>query len=434
MEKKKIIIISIIAFLGILLIGGVTYSWFNYTGVSNVNNTVIAGDIRMNVTEGSDILTLPNVFPETKEEAREREDNTLTFTVSGTNETGKAILYNILLSEGTTKSGKTRFRDNEIMFDLVEIVNNNEVYLVEAESYETLNNTNIYDNIIPASTTNVSHTYKLRAWINENVIISETEEGDHVYHPSDYKDLYATIKIGVRGNTVSGESYTVTFDANGGTVGVSTKNVIVGQNYGYLPTPTKEGYTFLGWNGKNLLNLNINRSNPSSVVMSNTTERTFEPNTYVVGLAFNNYYSPIAVLNHDISNNSVKLSARSGYGVGFPLLSSSNKTYTLSFDTDSTAYRGYSFLFYTSAGALISYSNYSVTNNHVTRTFTTPNSTYYLVIVFYGSDANTNITLSNIQLEEGNTATEWEPYFVTNDVKVIQEKNHTLKAIWQANS
>jgi len=113
MEKKKIIIISIIAFLGILLIGGVTYSWFNYTGVSNVSNTIIAGDIRMNVTEGSDTLTLPNVFPETKEEAREREDNTLTFTVSGTNETGKAILYNILLSEGTTKSGKTRFRDNE---------------------------------------------------------------------------------------------------------------------------------------------------------------------------------------------------------------------------------------------------------------------------------------------------------------------------------
>ena len=406
MEKKKIIIISIIAFLGILLIGGVTYSWFNYTGVSNVSNTIIAGDIRMNVTEGSDTLTLPNVFPETKEEAREREDNTLTFTVSGTNETGKAILYNILLSEGTTKSGKTRFRDNEIMFDLVEIINNNEVYLVEAVSYETLNNTNIYDNIIPASTTNVSHTYKLRAWINENVIISETEEGDHVYHPSDYKDLYATIKIGVRGNTVSGESYTVTFDADGGVVPISTKNVIVGQNYGYLPTPTKEGYTFLGWNGKNLLDLRNLRTYSNvtisdGVVIQNIADsktslqwkiQRFLNGTYVntpYSYVMNNIGIVILPFKKDSSFNAIR------FGL--------NGT-----ERDTTP---------------MYYLNDDILDN-----------VDYVLSFNVTNTTQGSISWNNMQIEEGTTATEYEPYYVTSNVKVTQEKNHTLKAIWQANS
>ena len=47
---------------------------------------------------------------------------------------------------------------------------------------------------------------------------------------------------------------TVTFDANGGTVSQTSKEVTYGTNYGTLPTPTKSGATFLGWNGKNLLN------------------------------------------------------------------------------------------------------------------------------------------------------------------------------------
>ena len=43
------------------------------------------------------------------------------------------------------------------------------------------------------------------------------------------------------------ESYKVTFDANGGKVSTSTKNVIFGNTYGTLPTPTRTGYTFDGW-------------------------------------------------------------------------------------------------------------------------------------------------------------------------------------------
>ena len=43
------------------------------------------------------------------------------------------------------------------------------------------------------------------------------------------------------------KSYTITFDSQGGTVSISSKVVIFGQEIGTLPTPTKPGYTFMGW-------------------------------------------------------------------------------------------------------------------------------------------------------------------------------------------
>lgn len=41
--------------------------------------------------------------------------------------------------------------------------------------------------------------------------------------------------------------YTITFNANGGTVSQSSKTVQQGEKYGTLPTPVRDGYTFNGW-------------------------------------------------------------------------------------------------------------------------------------------------------------------------------------------
>lgn len=43
------------------------------------------------------------------------------------------------------------------------------------------------------------------------------------------------------------KTYTVYFDANGGTVSIEEKAVIFTKAYGELPTPEKEGYEFVGW-------------------------------------------------------------------------------------------------------------------------------------------------------------------------------------------
>ena len=37
---------------------------------------------------------------------------------------------------------------------------------------------------------------------------------------------------------------------------IPSKKVKIGRTYGELPIPTREGYTFKGWNGKNLLDYN----------------------------------------------------------------------------------------------------------------------------------------------------------------------------------
>lgn len=42
-------------------------------------------------------------------------------------------------------------------------------------------------------------------------------------------------------------TYTVTFDANGGVCDTVSKEVTYDSTYGELPTPTRDGYTFLGW-------------------------------------------------------------------------------------------------------------------------------------------------------------------------------------------
>lgn len=46
---------------------------------------------------------------------------------------------------------------------------------------------------------------------------------------------------------VDGCIKTLTFDSNGGEVSPTTKNIAVGEAYGELPVPTKEGYAFVGW-------------------------------------------------------------------------------------------------------------------------------------------------------------------------------------------
>lgn len=42
-------------------------------------------------------------------------------------------------------------------------------------------------------------------------------------------------------------TYTVTLNANGGTGGNTSKNVIFGNTYGALPVPVRNGYIFQGW-------------------------------------------------------------------------------------------------------------------------------------------------------------------------------------------
>ena len=62
----------------------------------------------------------------------------------------------------------------------------------------------------------------------------------------------ATDVVSITANTTlyahwTPNTYTVTFNANGGTTPTATKDVTYASAYGTLPTPTRTGYAFLGW-------------------------------------------------------------------------------------------------------------------------------------------------------------------------------------------
>ena len=148
--KKKSLVISMVLIVVLLL--GIAYAWFNYRAEGS-DNKLIAGDIYLNFDVNGNGINLTSVFPETKEEARNRNDNYMTFTIRGVNTTGKTVYYEILLNEGEDIDGKDRFKADELVFDLVEVgENNSETVLLDAVSFNDLNSHRIYVDRVDSGT------------------------------------------------------------------------------------------------------------------------------------------------------------------------------------------------------------------------------------------------------------------------------------------
>ena len=203
---------------------------------------------------------------------------------------------------------------------------------------------------------------------------------------------------------------TVTFNPDGGAIpegtdwtgsgSSATKSVTVGLSYGELPVPVKEGYTFLGWNGKNLINVDdYNITFSSQYYMDNIPQPkyVFTPSTSYV-LSF----------DHVVRSASNSIYASVGYGeTGYQTDIKMGEAYTgsdrqvLTFTTPATF------------------------------TYTPANAAFRFVRM--SSSGNANVDISKVQLETGSTATDYEPYYITETTKVVQTGNHSLKAIWEEN-
>ena len=186
---------------------------------------------------------------------------------------------------------------------------------------------------------------------------------------------------------------TVTFDPQGGQLDQTTKQVIPNDTYGTLPTPTREGYTFMGWNGKNLINANLYKgvyeingqiqAQDSNIYKYSELTEMLPSGNYVISCKDDN----ITIVRVYLSNDNII----TRYGDKLPKqiqLTNNSKV-------------GFSFRESEASDKI-----WSIGDNTI--------------------DAK-------IQLEEGSTATPYEPYYITPSTTVVQDKNHTLKAIWQAN-
>ncbi|MBR3162198.1 MAG: InlB B-repeat-containing protein [Bacilli bacterium] len=236
--------------------------------------------------------------------------------------------------------------------------------------------------------TNTSTSYDIYLWVDSSLSNKQYDKVDFTGYIYAESDQTSTIE----------NTETVTFNPNGGSVSPTTKQVSFRHPYESLPTPTRSGYTFKGWNGKNLINLS-NRN------------ITFTSNYYV-----NQIPTPKYALQ-------------------------ANTTYTLSFDyvVNSATNNIYASVGYGSTSYqkdILSSSAYSGTGR-LTLTFTTPSSFDYspayvaFRLVRMSSSGNANVNVSNIQLEQGSKATASEPYYITSSTLVSQVGNHTLKAVWE---
>ena len=77
-------------------------------------------------------------------------------------------------------------------------------------------------------------------------------------------------------------TYTVKFDANGGTVTPAEQTVTYGSHYGELPTPTLEGYTFAGWFTEQNGGTQVTKDTEVKTVADHTLHAHWTANTYTV--------------------------------------------------------------------------------------------------------------------------------------------------------
>lgn len=213
----------------------------------------------------------------------------------------------------------------------------------------------------------------------------------------------------------------VTFDANGGEVGVQSMLVRPGGTYENLPTPTREGYTFLGWNGKNMFD-EEKWLMPIEGATHENEYFVFNPSKAhtLYGAFLNDSYEYSYVGS---SNIEIDFKDNTSYTISF-------KGFTDYIDTYNVHQSIFICFLYTDKTE-----TYDVLNTGVEKekyVVSDPNKKIEHIVISFGREIG-NVHLSYMQIEEGDSATEYEPYYITNGTKVVQDKDHTLKAIWKKN-
>jgi len=228
-----------------------------------------------------------------------------------------------------------------------------------------------------------------------------------------YSAFQTVISINAKGNI---KKYKVNFDPNGGYIDINSK--YVGTKYGTLPTPTREGYTFKGWNSKNMLNPNDVFGVKYDGQISNEAY-TYDAQTESFVANFDDRKH---IYGYDVTNY-IDIGKTYTFSINI-LQNGTSNIASIGFDTMKDGERR---VFYNHINTIV--------DNRIFYTLTIPEGvTRCIVGVNNGGTEQTGLIFNNVQLEEGDSMTDYEPYFITSETKVVQKYDHTLTAIWEENS
>jgi len=244
---------------------------------------------------------------------------------------------------------------------------------------------------------------------NDKVIDPKTKEELEGCVIVNYNDSFNQYEYNYRDNC----SINITFDPEGGSVDTTSKEVMIGKTYGELPEPTRDGYIFKGWRGKNMFDYN-------EILLDNSS---------TVSLTDLNGVDVISWKNNNSANSQKFLQ---GYF-------SEGKQYTFS-GRIASSQKNY-------GNIKIKYTDGSDENKIFWNIILEPNVFYEQTFTsrndksvdyIRGSWNNSEkmyIDINSFQIEEGATATEFEPYqeFDSNTV-VKKGSDYVLHAIWEVDA
>ena len=194
------------ALIIVALIFGASYSFFTYTKEDTRQADIYSGEVYVKIEEEAVNLSLSRMYPRTNEEARSRSDNYIDFTLKGknTSET-KEINYVLNITNGADVQGKTRINPQYLLLDLQEKVGNEYRYIKNAVPLSSFS----FSDVVPVNTTSeITKEYRLRIWVSDAIIISDTEQ-NRTYTQAEFSNLYANVHIevnsGDRTHIITGE-------------------------------------------------------------------------------------------------------------------------------------------------------------------------------------------------------------------------------------
>lgn len=129
------------------------------------------------------------------------------------------------------------------------------------------------NNLTLSSTKPTRTGYDFVGWSTSSSASSATYSAGGTYSSNSATTLYAVWKA---------RTYTVTFNANGGSVDPDSKSVTYNSTYGTLPTPTRTGYTFAGWYTSSSNGTQITSSSRVSITSNQTLYAHWTINSYTV--------------------------------------------------------------------------------------------------------------------------------------------------------